>query len=84
MSPMEETADERVRLDPWEEIVGTLDEIQACDEGAAIRLSAGTIVIEAGTNEAKRIQEKVDGNVGEVVGILRVGSYPKSFRVEFK
>jgi hypothetical protein len=65
------TVSERIRLEPWEEIVGHFIELQERDGSIIIHLSSGTLVYDITTVDADSIRTDLNDCEGAVVGILR-------------
>jgi hypothetical protein len=63
--------DDRVVLDPWEELRGTLKHIEEGEAVLEVHLSSGTLVYDRHSAAATRLRDECTGSVGAIVSVLR-------------
>lgn len=76
-----ENREDRVSLDPFQEIVGQLKAIHRRETVMAVELSCGTIEFPASSVEATICERDLSGHEGRVVAILRTASQENPLRI---
>jgi hypothetical protein len=77
----DEERNDRVVLDPWEELTGTLERLEPGEHALEVHLSSGTLVYDCDSAAANRIRAQCSGRVGATVAILRTASPSDPIRV---
>lgn len=68
------TIDEKTTLRPWQEIIGTVDDVETYKEIAVIRISSRRRVsLEIPINELKECNMSLEQLIGQNISILRTG-----------